>query len=676
MRKDLLLSRRFAADIMMNSTDTLPFSFSYGGERIKGIPADWEPSVRGEMVDSSIMKTVVTGISPNHRIKVTFELTTYRDHSVCEWVVWLENVGTKDSRVMEDIFGADFSLPEMIEGDLKLWHGIAEHHSEKNYSFEIENMPPDKVFTFSPEGGRPCDGAFPYFRVFNERGGCFVAVGWPGEWEASFENWNSSVYVKAGQKNTDLYLQPGEKIRTPRITLMFFEGTEDYGVNLWRDWYRQHILPRNRNGKPIMPRWCGYARDPKGSEHCNETEYTQLDYIVKAKELGFHLDTWWIDAGWYDCSVPAQEARERCGRNIPADNPAVIKDWPFTGKWKCDPERFPRGMKPISDEIKKGNENADLLLWFEPERICNADSMFEDHPEFIITCPGEKANRMLNLANPECVKFLSRYISAFIKDNGIDVYRQDFNFSPKPFWEKNDADMGEHRVGITENFYIQGYLAYWDYLLADNPGLWIDSCASGGRRNDLETMRRAAPLHYSDYGYKNYVEKQRYHHMLYQWFMYFKDGACYVPGENEKNVDFYASQTSFAPMYIQPLAFPCEHDYTDDFKVNRIWKTLKPYFIDGSYHLLSKPDFTAESWTVYQFCKPEDGSGVVQFIRNEANEQSSYTAILHGIDPDADYMVTDTASGIGQKMLGSMLANGLTCSLEKRSATVIEYHKA
>ena len=30
----------------------------------------------------------------------------------------------------------------------------------------------------------------------------------------------------------------------------------------------------------------------------------------------------------------------------------------------------------------------------------------------------------------------------------------------------------------------------------------IDSCASGGRRNDLETMRRAVPLWRSDYAFE------------------------------------------------------------------------------------------------------------------------------------------------------------------------------
>ena len=47
------------------------------------------------------------------------------------------------------------------------------------------------------------------------------------------------------------------------------------------------------------------------------------------------------------------------------------------------------------------------------------------------------------------------------------------------------------RQGITENLYVQGHLAFWDEFRRRNPYLRIDSCASGGRRNDLETIRRA-----------------------------------------------------------------------------------------------------------------------------------------------------------------------------------------
>ncbi|MEN6308568.1 MAG: alpha-galactosidase [Anaerohalosphaeraceae bacterium] len=83
-----------------------------------------------------------------------------------------------------------------------------------------------------------------------------------------------------------------------------------------------------------------------------------------------------------------------------------------------------------------------------------------------------------------------------ITDEGVDLYRQDFNIDPLGHWRANDT---EDRQGITENKYVAGYLAYWDELLRRHPGMLIDSCASGGRRNDLETMRRAIPLYRSDY---------------------------------------------------------------------------------------------------------------------------------------------------------------------------------
>ena len=39
----------------------------------------------------------------------------------------------------------------------------------------------------------------------------------------------------------------------------------------------------------------------------------------------------------------------------------------------------------------------------------------------------------------------------------------------------------------------------WDELRRRHPGLWIDNCASGGRRIDLETLTRSLPLWPSDF---------------------------------------------------------------------------------------------------------------------------------------------------------------------------------
>jgi hypothetical protein len=45
---------------------------------------------------------------------------------------------------------------------------------------------------------------------------------------------------------------------------------------------------------------------------------------------------------------------------------------------------------------------------------------------------------------------------------------------------------------------LTGLYAFWDRLLAENHGLQIDNCSSGGRRIDLEMIRRSVPLWRSD----------------------------------------------------------------------------------------------------------------------------------------------------------------------------------
>ena len=82
-----------------------------------------------------------------------------------------------------------------------------------------------------------------------------------------------------------------------------------------------------------------------------------------------------------------------------------------------------------------------------------------------------------------------------IKEFKIDVFRTDFNIEPLPFWRAADEP---NRVGMTEIRHVEGLYEMWDRIRDENPGLWIDNCASGGRRIDLETISRAVPLWRSD----------------------------------------------------------------------------------------------------------------------------------------------------------------------------------
>ena len=122
-----------------------------------------------------------------------------------------------------------------------------------------------------------------------------------------------------------------------------------------------------------------------------------------------------------------------------------------------------------------------------------AEGVTKNHPEWV---HGGAAGGLLKMDEPEVVRWITDHVDKMITEQGIDLYRQDFNIDPLRFWQQNDA---EDRQGITENHHVTAYLAYWDELRRRHADMLIDSCASGGRRNDLETLRRAVPLLRSDY---------------------------------------------------------------------------------------------------------------------------------------------------------------------------------
>lgn len=139
-----------------------------------------------------------------------------------------------------------------------------------------------------------------------------------------------------------------------------------------------------------------------------------------------------------------------------------------------------------------------------PERVSAGSMIHREHPEWLIK-PENHTSYLFDFSNEEARSWMTNYICNFIEKEGIDYYRQDFNFDPAPYWDLTDKP---NRIGITENKHIQGLYHFWDSLLERFPNLLIDNCAGGGRRIDLETISRSAPLWRTDYQYGEPIGKQ------------------------------------------------------------------------------------------------------------------------------------------------------------------------
>jgi len=652
--EDMAQSRWWTASCLSSPT-RLPFSFVYQGKNISGIPETWHPATWTNRIDANLVETVYEATDPVTGLTVRVQWLAYQDFPVVEWTVWFSNTGDTPTPIISDIQAMELTLTG--EQPL-LYHCNGDFWNESGYTPEESPVAPGSALTFMPEGGRPCDHAFPYFRLQFSGCGATLAIGWPGQWAATFAGVGDGVAIQAGQQQTHLRLLPGECIRTPRITLLSWVGDTDRARNVWRRWYLAHVLPRP-DGRPLAP-MLAIAGTEDGEEFTGATEENQLRLLEKFARQGGDFDVWWIDAGWYPC-------RDAQGQ----------RHWWHVGTWEPDRERFPRGFAPIAARARE--QHARLLVWFEPERVYRGSRLWNEHADWLLFGDEKDDNALLNLGNPVCRQWLTDHVATFIRENGIGVYRQDFNFPPLDYWRRNEpAD----RQGINENLHVQGYLQYWDELLARNPGLFIDSCASGGRRNDLETMRRSVPLHYSDYGYGIPPVKLGFQQTLYEWIPYFK----------EVTMDWEFNQSGDDPRFssgIDPFAFHCamgammmlgvdirrdDLDYALIRRMIALWRQAAPFILYGDYYPLTSWGRDADRWVAWQFDREESGAGVIHAMRLPANTEDSCIIRLKGVNANAAYRFENRETGEQIQLSGAALArDGFTLTLPPRTAVLWFY---
>jgi alpha-galactosidase len=635
----------------------LPFSFLYDGKKTNGIPDAWNPVTTTRRIDANMVETVYEGADGDSGLTVRVEVLEYRDFPVVEWIVWFANAGYATAPLLRGIRALDATF---AGNRPVLHHCNGDFYSEEGYTPQQTPLPEGTELTFAPNGGRPCDGAFPYFRIQFEGCGLTLAVGWPAQWSATFKGVANGISVQAGQQQTNLRLMPGERVRTPRMTVMFWTGDSTRAINLWRRWYLAHVLPKV-DGQPMRPLLAACGTDT-GEEFTAATEENQLRYMERFRRIAFDYDVWWIDAGWYPCKDADGNRR-----------------WWLTGTWSPDPERFPRGLQPIAAHAAE--HGARLLVWFEPERVTRGSQFFQDHPEWLLQTGEEDGNALLNLGIPACRQWLTDRVCALIKENGIGVYRQDFNFPPLAYWRDNEP---EDRQGMKENLHVQGYLQYWDDLLARNPGLWIDSCASGGRRNDLETMRRSVPLHYTDYGYGNHPVKLAFHHTLYAWIPYFKE--CTLSWDQlqpeddrrfDRAIDSFSFHCAMAAMLFASIDIRGDdYDFARGRQMISIWRRAAPLLLHGDYYPCTPFSRNAEQWVAWQFDRPELGEGLLQGIRHSACPDEAFTIRPQGLDPEADYLLENPETGDQLHLSGAALVrDGFALSLPPRSGALWFYRR-
>ena len=319
----------------------------------------------------------------------------------------------------------------------------------------------------SQRGAGPIDAGEEYGEVW------FGALAWSGSWRITVEKTQlDAVRVTGGFNPFDFgyKLNAGDSLETP----VFYGGYSDHGLGgasrLLHRFELAHVLPHAPEPKPrpvIYNSW--------EATEFKVDEPSQTALAEKAASIG--VDRFVMDDGWF-----GQRRNDHAG----------------LGDWYVNPEKFPRGLKPVIDKVHA--LGMDFGLWVEPEMVNPDSDLYRQHADWVLNFPGrprsEQRNQLvLNLGRADVRKYVEAFLDKLLTENDIAFLKWDYNRNwSEPGWDQVPVD--EQRrvyVEFTRNLYA---------ILADlrkkHPQVEIESCSGGGGRVDLGILQFADEVWTSD----------------------------------------------------------------------------------------------------------------------------------------------------------------------------------
>jgi alpha-galactosidase len=650
-------NRRWA-ETAFDNIESLPFSFVYDGKTSAELMKQWQKDIKDETIDGGQLLRTLVLTDPHTKLEVRAVATIYTDTPGVDWTLTFTNRGDADSPVLEKVNAVDsrIALPKP-EADAVVHRLNGVTNAVDDWGPFDEQIPPGKRIEFAAIGGR-ASIISPFFNLDWGAGGVITAIGWSGQWAATVDRVKpDSIRVQAGMQFLRVKLRPGESIRSPRILQLRWSGVDPSdSYNLFRQTMFAHILPRI-DGRIVVP---PIAQMSTSFYELNETnEQNVLSHLASTRGLGF--ETFWLDAYWTGAK----------------GFPESMGDYGFPIERVEPKDRFPNGMRSIGDAVEK--EGLAFLLWFEPERVAAGTYLAKEHPEWVMSPAGDGSG-LFDLGNPEARKFMTDYLNTAAKAYKITCMRFDYNIDPLGYWQFIDSKNPD-RIGIAEIRYIEGLYRMWDDIRKANPKLYIDNCASGGRRIDLETMSRSIPLWRSDNTCDMLDHKAETVQLAAIKNQVMSAGLNrYVPLSTVGQMG--ATPYLFRSGFNGGIAFAEDirpADYPRDLLKQGIaeGKRIRKYYF-GNFYPLTTVTTSPKDWCVMQYHRQREQDGMIVAFRRPESSDADLQLELREIDKSADYEVTRSTTygpSAPTRIQGSELS-AMKLHIEDRPGSVIvEYRK-
>ncbi|MBX0301289.1 alpha-galactosidase [Cryobacterium sp. 1639] len=202
------------------------------------------------------------------------------------------------------------------------------------------------------------------------------------------------------------------------------------------------------------------------------------------------LNTW--EAVYFDHDLPTLSRLVDAAAQVGVERFVLDDGW-FSGRtddqralgdWFVDAAKWPQGLHPLIERVHAAG--LDFGLWVEPEMVNPDSDLARAHPDWLLgsaSAPTWRGQRVLDLANPDAFAWLLERLTALLAEYPIAYLK----------WDHNRDLLGGSVHRQTAALY-----RLIDAVRAAQPGLEIESCASGGARIDLGILERVDRVWTSD----------------------------------------------------------------------------------------------------------------------------------------------------------------------------------
>lgn len=301
-----------------------------------------------------------------------------------------------------------------------------------------------------------------------------------GSWHAEIGDENNHFYLALSgptevQSHWFKTLKPGESFASVPVAVGVSKA--DFGSAMGQlTSYRRRIRRPNEDNEKLPVIFNDYMNCLFG----DPTTEKELPLIDAAAEMG--CEYYVIDAGWY---APGQW-------------------WDSVGQWQECRERFPGGVREVTDYIRSKGMIPGLWLELEVmgincEKAINApdDWFFVRHGKRVF----DRSRYQLDFRNPQVIAHADEVIDRVVKEYGAGYIKMDYNIEPGIGTELYADSVGQ---GMLEH--ERAYLEWLDGVFKRYPDLVIENCSSGGLRTDYAMLSRYSIQSTSDQeDYRNYA---------------------------------------------------------------------------------------------------------------------------------------------------------------------------